>query len=59
MSPRTGRPTDCRKAVEIKIRITPEMNKKIINYAKEHNQTKAETVRKALDTFLPDDTKEK
>lgn len=58
VSPRTGRPTDCRKAVEVKIRVTPEMDERIVNYSKEHKQTKAETVREALDTYLPD-TKDK
>lgn len=58
MSPRTGRPTDCRKAVEVKIRVTPEMDERIVNYSEEHKQTKAETVREALDAYLPD-TKEK
>lgn len=53
MSPRTGRPTDCRKAVEVKIRVTPEMDERIMDYSKEHEQTKAETVREALDAYLP------
>lgn len=58
LSPRTGRPTECRKAVEIKIRVTPEMNERIVGYSVEHKQTKAETVREALDAYLPG-TKEK
>lgn len=53
MSPRTGRPTDRRKAVEVKIRVTPEMDERIMDYSKEHKQTKAETVREALDAYLP------
>lgn len=40
MSPRTGRPTDCRKAVEVKIRVTPEMDERIMDYSKELNRQK-------------------
>ena len=53
MSPRTGRPTDCRKAVEVKIRVTPEMDERIMDYSKEYIQTKEESVREALVAFLP------
>ena len=53
VSPRTGRPTDCKKAVEVKVRVTPEMDERIMDYSKEHKQTKAETVREALDAYLP------
>lgn len=58
MSPRTGRPTDCKKDAEVKVRVSSELNEQLIKYSEEHHQTKAETVRQAINAFLPD-TKEK
>lgn len=59
MSPRTGRPTECRKDAEIKIRVSSDVNNQLIEYSEEHHQTKAETIRQAINAFLPDGTKEK
>nr|UVM88699.1 MAG: transcriptional regulator, RHH-like [Bacteriophage sp.]UVX65371.1 MAG: Transcriptional regulator, RHH-like, CopG [Bacteriophage sp.]UVX69719.1 MAG: Transcriptional regulator, RHH-like, CopG [Bacteriophage sp.]UWI10539.1 MAG: Transcriptional regulator, RHH-like, CopG [Bacteriophage sp.] len=53
VSPRTGRPTDCKKAVEVKVRVTPDMDERIMKYSKEHEQTKAQTIREAVDAYLP------
>lgn len=53
VSPRTGRPTDCKKAVEVKVRVTPDMDERIMRYSKEHEQTKAQTIREAVDAYLP------
>lgn len=58
MSPRTGRPTDCRKDAEVKVRVSSSVNERLIEFSEEHHQTKAETVRQAIDAFLPD-TKDK
>lgn len=58
VSPRTGRPTDCKKDAEVKVRVPSELNEQLIKYSEEHHQTKAETVRQAINAFLPD-TKEK
>lgn len=56
MSPRTGRPTDCKKDAEIKVRVSSEINEQLIKYSEEHHQTKAETVRQAINTFLSEET---
>lgn len=53
MSPRTGRPTDQRKEHDLKVRVTPEQHEKIVDYAEKNGVTKAETVRRAIDDFLP------
>lgn len=55
MSPKTGRPTERRKEHDLKVRVTPEQHKKITDYSEENGVTKAETVRRAIDTFLPDE----
>lgn len=59
VSPRTGRPTDCKKDAEVKVRVPSELNEQLIKYSEEHHQTKAETVRQAINAFLPENTKEK
>ena len=59
MSPRTGRPTDCRKDVEVKVRVSSSMNDRLMKYSEEKNQTKAETVRQAINAFLPECESEK
>lgn len=56
VSPRTGRPTKCRKDAEIKVRVPAEVNSRLIEYSEEHHQTKAETVRKAIDAYLSEET---
>lgn len=55
LSPKTGRPTDRRKEHDLKVRVTPEQHKKITDYSEGNGITKAETVRRAIDTFLPDE----
>lgn len=57
VSPRTGRPTDCRKDAEIKVRVSSDVNNQLIEYSEEHRQTKAETVRQAINAFLSDTDK--
>lgn len=54
MSPRTGRPTECKKDAELKVRVPSELNNQLIEYSKEHHQTKAESVRQAITAFLSD-----
>lgn len=59
MSPKMGRPTDCKKDVEVKVRVSSSMNERLMKYSGEKNQTKAETVRQAIDAFLPECDTEK
>ena len=40
------------KNVDVKVRFTEETNKKLLHYAKEHNLTRAETIRLAVDELL-------
>lgn len=48
MSPRTGRPTNCRKDHDIKVRIDNSTNEKLLQYCKEQNITKAEAIRRGI-----------
>lgn len=59
MSPKMGRPTDCRKDVEVKVRVSSSMNERLMKFSEEKHQTKAETVRQAIDAFLPECETEK
>lgn len=52
MSPRTGRPTDCRKDHDVKVRIDDETHNKLIKYCEEHNITKAEAIRQGIQLLL-------
>lgn len=48
MSPRTGRPTDCRKDHDVKVRIDDDTHKRLLEYCKEHGITKAEAIRQGI-----------
>lgn len=48
MSPRTGRPTDCRKDHDVKVRIDDNTHEKLIQYCNEHGITKAEAIREGI-----------
>lgn len=52
MSPRTGRPTDCRKDHDLKVRVSDEMNKRLLDYCDRNDLTKAEAIRRAIIMFL-------
>nr|WP_307999341.1 RepB family protein [uncultured Merdimonas sp.] len=52
MSPRTGRPTDCRKDHDVKVRIDNETHEKLLKYCKEHGITKAEAIRQGIHLVL-------
>lgn len=52
MSPRTGRPTDCRKDHDIKVRIDNATHKKLLQYCGEHGITKAEAIRQGIHLVL-------
>lgn len=52
MSPRTGRPTDCRKDHDVKVRIDNETHEKLLKYCKEYGITKAEAIRKGIHLVL-------
>lgn len=47
-----GRPTDCLKDIDLKVRVDSKTNSKIISYAHENNITKAEVVRIAIKEFF-------
>ena len=47
-----GRPTDCLKDFDLKVRVDSKTNSKIISYAHENNITKAEVVRIAIKEFF-------
>ncbi len=48
MSPRTGRPTDCKKDHDIKVRVDSDTHKKLLEYCEKHGITKAEAVRQGI-----------
>ncbi len=52
MSPRTGRPTDCRKDHDIKVRIDDDTHKRLLEYCKERGITKAEAIRQGIHLVL-------
>ena len=52
MSPRTGRPTDCRKDHDVKVRIDDDTHKKLLRYCEEHGITKAEAIRQGIHLVL-------
>ena len=52
MSPRTGRPTDCRKDHDIKVRIDDETHKELLQYCERQGITKAEAIRQGIRLVL-------
>ena len=52
MSPRTGRPTDCKKDHDVKVRIDDDTHKKLLMYCEEHGVTKAEAIRQGIQLVL-------
>lgn len=52
MSPRTGRPTDCRKDHDVKVRIDDETHSKLLKYCEKHGITKAEAIRQGIHLVL-------
>ena len=52
MSPRTGRPTECRKDHDVKVRIDDSTHKKLLQYCEEHGVTKAEAIRQGIQLVL-------
>lgn len=52
MSPRTGRPTDCRKEHDVKVRIDHETHEKLLEYAERKRITKAEAIREGIRLVL-------
>lgn len=52
MSPRTGRPTDCRKDHDVKVRIDDVTHGRLLEYCKEHEITKAEAIRQGIHLLL-------
>lgn len=53
MSPRIGRPKlDNPKNIDVTVRITSEMNDRLLEYAKTHNQTRVEVIRKGIEIVL-------
>lgn len=58
MSPRTGRPTDCRKDHDVKVRIDDATHEKLLLYCTEHSITKAEAIRQGIHLVLQQNKKE-
>ncbi len=52
MSPRMGRPTDCRKDHDVKVRIDDDTHRKLLSYCQEHSITKAEAIRQGIHLVL-------
>lgn len=53
MSPRTGRPkAEKPKNVDVKVRFDEESHKRLMQYCKNHNMTRTETIRKAVDLLV-------
>lgn len=52
MSPRTGRPTDCKKDKDIKVRIDNVTHEKLLQYCIDHGITKAEAIRRGIHLIL-------
>lgn len=52
MSPRTGRPTDCRKDHDIKVRIDDDTHQRLLKYCEKNNITKAEAIRRGIHLIL-------
>lgn len=53
MSPRTGRPkAEKPKNVEVKVRFDEESHKRLMQYCKNHNMTRTEAIRKAVDLLV-------
>ncbi|MDE6833534.1 MAG: CopG family transcriptional regulator [Ruminococcus sp.] len=47
-----GRPTDSPKVNDIKVRIDDATNKKLLEYCKQNNITKAEAIRQGIHLLL-------
>lgn len=52
MSPRTGRPTDCRKDHDVKVRIDDSTHEELLKYCETHHLTKAEAIRRGIHLVL-------
>ena len=53
MSKKMGRPKlENPKDVEVKVRITTDMNNKLLDYSKKNHITRAEAIRNAIDKIL-------
>ena len=52
MSPRTGRPTDCKKEHDVKVRIDNITHEKLLDYCEKHGITKAEAIRRGIHLVL-------
>lgn len=51
-SKKMGRPTDSPKVNDIKVRIDDTTNKKLLEYCKKNNITKAEAIRQGIHLLL-------
>lgn len=52
MSPRTGRPTECKKDHDIKVRIDNSTYQKLLEYCDRNRVTKAEAIRRGIQQLL-------
>ena len=59
MSPRRGRPTDCLKDHDIKVRIDSDTHTKLMEYCENHGMTKAEAIRQGIRMVLEQKKKQR
>lgn len=52
MSPRTGRPTECKKEHDLKVRVDDNTHKRLLEYCEKNGITKAEAIRKGISLVL-------
>lgn len=52
MSPKIGRPTDCKKEHDVKVRIDGVTHERLLAYCEEHRITKAEAIRRGIHLVL-------
>lgn len=52
MSPKMGRPTDCKKDHDLKVRVDDVTHKKLLDYCQRNGITKAEAIRKGISLVL-------
>lgn len=52
MSPKMGRPTDCKKDHDLKVRVDDNTHKRLLEYCEKKGITKAEAIRKGISLVL-------
>lgn len=52
MSAKIGRPTECKKEHDVKVRIDSLTHERLLNYCEAHGITKAEAIRRGIHLVL-------